>query len=54
MEYELEERPQMGEVVWHHYSDRFVSPQRDRRDAERTRPDMLDRAVRIPDQEPLS
>ncbi|MCT2558805.1 hypothetical protein N0B51_07410 [Tsuneonella sp. YG55] len=54
MEFEIEESPQPDGMVWYRYSDRFISPQRDRRDAEVTRPDMLDRAVRIPDQEPLS
>ncbi len=54
MEFEIEERPQAGEIVWHRYSDRFVSPQRQRVDPQRTRPDMLDRALRIPDQEPGS
>ncbi|ANY20838.1 hypothetical protein A6F68_02339 [Tsuneonella dongtanensis] len=54
MEFEIEERPDAGILAAHHYSDRFISPQRQRFDAELTRPDMIDRAIRIPDQEPLS
>lgn len=54
MEFEIEERLDVGAMIGYRYSDRFVSPQRVRPEIERTRPDMVDRAVFIPDQEPGS
>lgn len=51
MEFEIEERPQPGELVGYRYSDRFVSPQRERAVPPRNRPDLLDRAIFIPDEE---
>jgi hypothetical protein len=54
MEFEIEERPHPGATIGYRYSDRFVSPQRVWPEVERTRPDLVDRAVSIPDQEPGS
>lgn len=54
MEFEIEERPHPGAMIGYRYSDRFVSPQRVRPETERTRPEMVDRAIFIPDQEPGS
>ena len=50
MEFEIEERPQAGEVIWHSYSDRFTNP-RQPMAVPHARPELLDRAIRIPDQE---
>ena len=51
MEFEIEERPVTGIMAGFRYSDRFVSPQRQPNEVEVTRPDLLDRAIAIPDQE---
>lgn len=54
MEYELEEEPRPNEWVGHHFSDRFAPPMRTRAGTEGLRLDLIDRAIRIPEQETLS
>ena len=51
MEYELEEKPRPHELVGYRYSDRFLGPQPRPIHVEPVRPDLLDRAIRIPEQE---
>lgn len=51
MEFEIEELPQPDAMIGYRYSDRFVSPQRERKRAIPIRPDLMDRAIFIPDEE---
>ena len=54
MEYELEEEPRPNELVGHRYSDRFIPPLPQTAQPELVRPDLVDRAIRIPEQEAVS
>lgn len=54
MEYELEEEPRPNELVGYRYSDRFIPPMLAPAQPELPRPDMIDRAIRIPEQEAVS
>ena len=51
MEFEIEERPQPDAMIGYRYSDRFVSPQRERQQIAAIRPELMDRAIFIPDEE---